>query len=94
MTREWEGRERPVSTTRRHMAQHGKKFTAAEAQGHFDRLIELGVLHLLNQGNRLLDGVLPVLDLRSGCREFLAVFCQLHLHVVQTALRASHAIDD
>src|SRR6185503_9528847 len=41
----------------------------AEAQGHFHRLVELGELHLLNQGNRLLDGVLPLLDLRSGGRE-------------------------
>src|SRR5688500_8383232 len=28
----WEVRERTVSTTRRHMARHGKKFTAAAAQ--------------------------------------------------------------
>jgi hypothetical protein len=42
-----------------------------EAHRDFDRLVELGVLHLLNQGNRLLDRVRTTLDLRSGCREFL-----------------------
>ena len=63
----------------------------AEPQGHFHRLVELGELHLLNQGNRLLDGVLPVLDLRGGRREFLAVFCHVPpCGANGTLARASH----
>src|SRR5438093_581502 len=49
----------------------------AKPQGDLDRLVELRVLHFLDERNRLFDRVRPVPDLGCRGREFLAVFCHM-----------------